>query len=88
MPSTTRTIGITHGTPVTDFSVLPRLTEQMITTAAPTIATSATLIAIRPSGGVARPRRRRAATRSHWEAPTPTTTTASSIQATTGAISP
>ena len=43
---------MSHGIPVTDFSVLPRLTEQTITTAAPRIAASAILIAVRLSGGV------------------------------------
>ena len=73
---------------MTDFSVLPRLTEQMITTAAPTIAISAILITVRPSGGATRPRRRRAAERSHMAVPVATISTARIIQPTTGAISP
>src|SRR5580704_9997859 len=84
----TRTIGITQGIPVTDRSELPRLTEQMITTAAPKIAISPTLIATRLSGGTVRPLRRLAVSRSHWDAAAATTTTTRIIQATTGGMSP
>jgi hypothetical protein len=60
----------------------------MITTAAPTIASSAILIAIRLRGGAVRPWRRLPAERSHIDAPANTTTTARIIQPTHGAMSP
>jgi len=59
-----------------------------ITTAAPTIAISAILIAIRLSGGVTSPLRRLEVERRHWLTPESTTTTARMTQPTTGVMSP
>src|SRR5205823_2141447 len=79
-PSTTRTIGITHGTPRTETRFVPRFTDEIRTTATPTAATSAMRIAVRLAGGATRPLPRLADARVHSAAPTIATTTASTTQ--------
>ena len=59
---------------------------QMATTAIPATAMKAILARVRPTGGATRPLRRRPVSRSHIDAPSSATMTASPIQLTTGSM--